>query len=180
MQRRPIDPHAPAFGVYRARVTDGETGDTRKARALVFAALPDRLHVEVVSSIGTTQMILDAGVGRVAVTLPRERLSYVGPADDRALEALVGVRASPDWLVRALLLGEAEGRDLEREGPTGVVPERLRLRTENGALELWRRAIEPVRADVARLGTGEAPEGMEQRPLDELLENPSRARSGRP
>ena len=146
----------------------------------MFAALPDRLHVEVVSSIGTTQVILDAGGGRVAVTVPRDRVTYVGPADDRALEALVGVRASPDQLVRALLLGEAEGHDLEREGPTGVLPERLRLSTANGALELWRRAVEPVRADASRLGTGDAPEGMQERPLEELLADPSRARAGRP
>ena len=132
------------------------------------------------SSVGTTHAILDAGGGRVAVTLPRDRVSYVGAADERALEALVGIRATPEWLVRALLLGESGGRDLEREGENGVVPTRLSLRTGEGALDLSRHAVEPVRADPARLGTGAAPDGMEERPLEELLADPSRVRAEPP
>ena len=159
---------------------DARTGDSRRARALVYAALPDRLHVEIVSGVGTTQAILDAGAGRVAITVPRERVSYVGRADPRALGALVGLPASPEELVRALLLGETTTLAVVREGAVGSLPQRLRLRTSEGSLELRLRSVEPLRADAAALGTGLAPPGMDPRSIEELWDDPSRVRSESP
>ena len=50
-------PHA---AVYRARFEPTPGERARKFRLLVYAAEPDRLHGEILSAVGTTELILDA------------------------------------------------------------------------------------------------------------------------
>ncbi len=154
--------------MYRARVVDARTGDHARGRALVFAALPDRLHVEIQSPLGGTEAVLDAGSGRVSITYPRDRVSYVGPADERALTTLIGLAATPRAIVESLLGAELDGFEVERGGATGVLPESYRIRTSDGSLELKLRSIEPVRGETGTVGTGHVPPGIETRPLADL------------
>ena len=61
--------------------------------------LPDRIHGEILSPVGTTEAIFDGGNGRIAVTLPRDRVSYVGDGDAAAMAKVLGVRLSLEELV---------------------------------------------------------------------------------
>jgi len=158
----------PTFGVYRARIVDARTGDGRRARALVFAELPDRLHVEILSPVGATEAILDAGSGRVSITFPRDRVSYVGPADEQAFAALVGLRATPAAVVQSLLGTAPSDLEVERDGRPGRLPESLRIRTADGVLTLKLRTIEPVRGAGSTVGTGHVPPDVETRPVADL------------
>lgn len=158
------------MGLYRARLVD-EEGRKRKFRLLLFAALPDRVHGEVISPVGTTVLILDGGGGRVAVTLVRDRVAYVGPAGARAVERIVGVPLDLEQLVGGLLRGEIPdgAHRLVRDPPTGAgLPQALEIEAEGRSLMLQLKTLKPLRAPASELGTGNPPPGMRQLPLDEL------------
>jgi len=170
-RRRP-PPNAPpgaTMGVYRA-ATESADGERRTFRLLLFAEPPDRLHGEILSPVGTTEVIVDGGGGRLAVTLPADRVVYAGRADRRTMAKLIGVGLSLPELVAALWEGELEGDwTLERE-PVGRpgLPDRLELQGEGHVFQLWLKRIQPLRTRTPELGTGVPPEGMESRPLEQL------------
>jgi hypothetical protein len=149
--------------VYRARYHDAQSGDRRGARAFVWAAAPDRLHVEIQSPVGGTAAVLDTGSGRVSITFPSDRVCYVGPADERALAALVGIAATPADVVSGLLGVGSSSLAIERTGPPGALPASARIRTSAGTLELRLKSIEPLVGDLDTV-----PPGMESRSLDDL------------
>ncbi len=64
--------------LYKARVGGAEGARPRRFRLLLFAELPDRLHGEVISPLGRTEMIADAGGGRISVLFVRDRVAFVG------------------------------------------------------------------------------------------------------
>jgi outer membrane biogenesis lipoprotein LolB len=164
------EPDGATMGVYRARVEDAE-GQSRRFRLLLYATLPDRIHAEILSPVGTTEVIIDGGGGRVAVTVPRDRVVYVGPGDPEALEKVLGVRLSLADLVRGLLGHEVDssGYEVDRE-PRGEVglPEVLRIEGSGHRLTLRLKSRQPLRVSTATLGNGEPPAGMELRPLETL------------
>jgi len=158
------------MGVYRARLEDS-TGQSRRFRLLLYATLPDRIHGEILSPVGTTEVIVDGGDGRVTVTLPRKRVAYTGAGDAAALEKVLGVRLSLEELVRGLLgHGVSDsGYDVERK-PAGQVglPAELRIEGSGHRLSLRLKSKQPLRVSTATLGTGEPPPEMELRPLATL------------
>lgn len=144
----------------------------RRFRLLLYAALPDRVHAEVLSPLGTPLLLVDGGAGRLAVTFVREGEAFVGRATAEALDHVLGVRLDLGDLVRAILTGEgsAPGLLLERSpDDTPGLPERLRLRARSGgSLELDLKGTRPLVADPRALGSGRPPEGVVERPLREL------------
>ena len=160
-------PHA---AIYRARYDPGPDERARKFRLLVYAAEPDRLHGEILSAVGTTELILDAGGGRVSVFFVRDRVAYVGPADERALDSLLGVPVRVQDLVSALLGGTPQGSavDWTVTPPGGRYPDSILLEARNRRFELTLKRFRPIRVDPAELGTGQPPAGADHRPLSDL------------
>jgi hypothetical protein len=157
-------------GLYQARIEPAQ-GPVRSFRVLLFAGPPDRLHGELISPIGTTQLVVDGGGGRLAVALVRKRVAYVGPSNPAVIERIVGLALGLDELVDMLLVGRPvpPGYEVERSGePPGVLPSRLELRSGDSRLTLVRRRTLALPADDADLGRGEPPAGLELRPLEEL------------
>jgi len=158
------------MGVYRARLEDPQ-GRSRRFRLMLYAILPDRIHGEILSPVGTTEVIIDGGGGRVAVTLPRKRVAYTGDGDAAALEKVLGVRLSLEQLVRGLLGHESAspGYEVAREpaGETGL-PDELRIDGGGHRLILRLKSTQPLRVSTETLGNGEPPPKMDVRPLAAL------------
>jgi hypothetical protein len=168
--KHPDGPHA---AVYRARFEPGPGERTRKFRLLVFAADPDRLHGEIISPVGTTELILDAGNGQVSIYFVRDRVAYVGPADADVLDPLLGVAVGVEDFVQALL-GKQPREDPERAQTWTIpshgrpYPDTIRLQEGDRIFELRLKRLRPMRANPEALGTGRPPAGVEQRPLHDL------------
>lgn len=156
---------------YRAEIElEGER--TRRFRLLLYAALPDRFHAEVVPPVGAPVMIVDAGAGQLSVTFARDGVAFVGEATGEAVRDLLGVDLEIESFVAALLAGEAPPGNtrLDRTPRSAAgYPERFALRGETGGLALELKRLRPLQAgDRARLGTGSPPEGVRVRPLGQL------------
>jgi hypothetical protein len=146
-------------------------GEARRFRLLLFAALPDRVHGEILSPLGNPQLIVDGGGGQLAITFVRDGESYVGPARGDVLERVLGVRLDLPELAAALLAGEASSEDrwVERTGDTVPgLPETFAVGMEGASLTLELKQLRPVTADPTALGTGRPPGGTRVRPLEEL------------
>jgi len=157
-------------GLYKGRIEQAG-GRVRKFRLLLYAASPDRLHGEVLSPLGRTHLVLDAGEGRLAVTFARDGESFVGQADPEILARILGVPLELEALVGAVLTG-AHGPSEVRVARTGGelpgLPETLELTGERATLFLELRRLRPLGADPSTLGTGQPPEGTRVRPIEEL------------
>lgn len=173
---RRTEPRGPAetalaeAGLYRVSVRDPVEGQ-RRFRLLLFAELPDRLHGEVLSPVGSVLLIIDGGAGRMAVTFVRDGVTFEGPADDAALARVLGVRLSLAALVQGLLTGVVLAPDLHLTREAGVspaLPALLVLDDGERNLTLELKRLQPLRAATGALGTGRAPAGMDVRPLSEL------------
>ncbi len=163
-------PTAEAVGLYRATVFDAE-GGSRRFRLLLFAARPDRLHGEVLSAVGTTEMIVDAGAGMMSVTFTRDRLAYVGKADPEAMEKIMGVGLPLTAIVSSLLAGAPVdgGYEVQRvPAAGGGLPRELHISAAGGKLVLRLKRLRPAPSRPEILGTGAPPDGMTVLPLEEL------------
>jgi hypothetical protein len=157
-------------GVYRVHL-QGDGAESRKFRLLLFAAEPDRLHAEALSAVGSTELIVDGGGGRISISIVRERLSYVGDADAAAMEKVIGIALTLEQLVRILLTGEEslESFEMERQPRRGGgLPSWLKISSEGRSAEFKLKRLRPMRARAELLGTGAAPERMKVLPLEEL------------
>lgn len=162
---------AERFGVYRAKLT--ESGESpRKAKVLLFAALPDRLHAEVLPPIGGPALILDGGDGRLAVTVGSREAAWVGEAGEDVLESILGFPVTLDALVRSLLQGAAlEGPvQISRAPESGSgLPRSFSMVLPGRELRLeLQRTRERGRGAYA-IGTGTPPPGVEVHALEELV-----------
>jgi hypothetical protein len=160
----------PKVGVYKVRL-DPPEGKARRFRVLLYAALPDRIHAEVITPLGSTALILDGGNGRLAVTFVRDDLAFVGSAEPQALAAVFGVELALDRLVAGLLTGEWSDVRYALDRVSLIdpgLPESMTISGEGQELQLRLRRLQPLRAVEATLGTGEPRPGIEQRPLSEL------------
>ena len=137
---------------------------------MLFAALPDRLHGEVLSPLGAPQLILDGGDGVLAATLVERGQAFVGPADPAVLGRLLGARVELRQLVHGLVLGEWDvpGYRFERSGATPGLPASLAIDDGTTRLSLKLRRLRPLEVDAQNLGSGRPPAGVEVRPLAEL------------
>jgi len=165
-----LDPDTPTAALYRVRFDPGEGEKKRRFRLLVHAAEPDRLHGEILSAVGTTELVLDAGAEGVSVLFVRDRLAFVGEADARALDALLGVPLAPREMVAVLRGGDPAGSELEWRivpGDAGY-PQEIDLTDGPRRLSLRLKRLSPIRADPSTFGTGRPPEGVEIRPLESL------------
>ncbi len=164
--------HHATYGIYRAVYEDPE-GERRGFRLLLFASPPDRLHAEVLPPIGSAQLILDGGGGRVAVTAVEEGTAWVGEASSDAIARVVGVRLDLEGLVGTILgsviFEPTNALRVTRSGKGGL-PETLILESDAGRLELRIRKRKKMPADGTSTGTGEPPPGMEVRPIEEILD----------
>jgi hypothetical protein len=162
----------PQVGVYRGRLVEAEEKN-RRFRLLLFVALPDRVHGEVVSPVGSTLMIVDGGAGQLAVTLVRDGVSYVGKARPEILERILGVRLSLEELVRGFLSGmeDADYTDCSvtrsAEELNGL-PQAIEFRSHETSLSFELKKVRPLGRPTETLGTGRPPDGTEIRGLDEL------------
>jgi len=157
-------------GQYKGRI-EGSDGESRQFRLLLYAALPDRVHGEVLSPLGTVQLILDGGGGRLAITFVSDGVSFVGRARPAALVRILGVPLSLEELVRGLLTGEGENDEITllRTGDRGPgLPVRLEIRTSSSSLELRLKRLRPARVLGPELGTGRPPANTEVLPIEEL------------
>jgi hypothetical protein len=157
--------------VYRAEISEPDD-KTRRFRLRLFAELPDRIHGEVVSPLGYTEMVFDGGGGRLAVTMVRDKLAFVGTAREGALEHVFGVPFGLQELVAGLLTGEhASTRGTLQREPIGEpgLPTRLTIVSGRRMLRLELKRFRPLDAMTAEgLGRGDPPAGVEQRPLEAL------------
>ena len=162
----------PQIGVYRGRLVDAE-GKKRRFRLLLFVALPDRVHAEVISPLGSTVMIVDGGAGELAVTLSRDGVSYVGKARPEILERILGVRLSLEDLVRGFLGGPQDVDCIDcsvtrsAEEQNGL-PQAVEFRSHESSLSFELKKVRPLREPTVALGTGRPPDGTEIRALDDL------------
>lgn len=156
--------------LYRASSVDAD-GRARRFRLWLWAERPDRLHAEVLTPVGGTALVVDAGGGRLSVADVAERAAFVGAADGDGLARLLGVEVTVTSLVGALLDGREPGGGvlLERApAGAGVLPERLALRHDGRSLELELRRRVALAPDADVPGSGEPPAGFELAPLEGL------------
>ena len=159
--------------IYKGRFTSPE-GETSRFRSWVWAAAPDRLHIEVFGPMGGTRLSVDGGGGLLAVSLVQDKVAFVGEAAGLELSPVFGVPMTLEQTVSALTGGgRPPGLTVwRRDATTGDrLPLRLQVGTGGALLELTRlevRTVPPGRS--ALLGTGTPPDGIEVRPLADLLE----------
>lgn len=165
----------PIVGQYKGRIS-GDHGKLRRFRLLLYAALPDRVHAEILSPLGTMQMILDGGQGRLAVTFVADGVSYVGAASPAAMERILGVPLTLEELVLGLLTGETGNDEIElsRTGAEQSLPENLEIRTASSSLDLRLQRLRPTHAASSELGTGTPPAGTEILPIGQLVSQDAR------
>ena len=167
----PQGPEPVPVGVYKGVIDDGE-GKTRRFGLLLWADLPDRFHAELLPPVGGPEVIVDGGGGRLAITLVRERTAYVGPASRAAIEAVAGVPVPVEDLVRWIVVAaDPVPRDVEvtrQPERAGGLPKRLEIRAGGRTLTIERRRLDARGALAAGAGTGAAPPGVAERPLEEL------------
>lgn len=160
----------PRVGLYRARLEE-TGGRSEKFRMLLFAAPPDRIHGEVLSPVGGTVFVFDGGAGRIAITLVRDGVAFVGDAGPEVLEKLIGVPVRLEDLVQSLLFDEGGGgaHAVAREprGSSGL-PERYAISAGGRSLQLQLKRLQVLKRPGAGLGTGEPPPGLELLPLERL------------
>jgi hypothetical protein len=167
----PDDGRAQArVGLYRAKL-EQEGRPAESFKLLLWAGGPDRLHGEVIGPMGRTALVFDGGGGRIAVTFVRDRVSYVGKADGRAMEKLIGIPINLEELVHGLLTGEIEDETLtiSRAPDVEGLPERLLVEEAERSLRLELKRFKPLKGPEAALGRGEPPPGMDVLSID-LLE----------
>ncbi len=158
-------------GTYKGSV-GAEDGRTRRFRLLLWAALPDRMHAEFLPPVGGPEVIVDGGGGRLAVTLVRERTAYVGPASRAAIEAVAGVPVPLEDLVRWIIVAPdpvpADVQVMRQPEHVAGLPQALEIRSGGRRLRIERRRLETRGEIAAGTGTGTAPPGVLERPLEEL------------
>lgn len=157
-------------GLYRARVVDS-AGESHRFRLWLYAAAPDSLHGEILSPTSSPVLILDAGDDRVALTVVRDRVAFVGPADAAFMQGILGLRVSLRGLVGLLTDGSHVDDELRvtRDPPRGGgLPDRLEINAGGSSLGLELKRRQALRGDPAELGRGVPPSGMEIRPLEEF------------
>ncbi len=162
-------------GIYRGTISDEAAGRSRKFRLLLYAELPDRIHGEVLSPLGRTELIIDGGSGRMAVSVVRERVAFVGRPEPRTLDELVGAPILLEDLVRSLLTDPAADvpaatayRTLRAEAEGPGLPGLFEVGSGGRGLRLELRRRDRKPRPPGGLGTGAPPAGFEQRPLAEL------------
>ena len=158
----------PLVATYRAEFArEGEP--VRRAKLLVWAEAPDRLHAEFLPPVGGSVVTVDAGGGRAVVVDVEAGTAYVGGAGPEALAPLTGVPIGVAEAVAALLDGTVPaGASVEREGEgPGTLPSRFALALGSSRIGLTRLRWERTTRDPATLGTGEPPKGLPVRSLDE-------------
>jgi len=164
------EPSGERYGIYRGTYTAPDE-EPRRFRVLLYAALPDRLHAEVLPPVGGPKLILDGGGGRLAVTLPGRDESWAGAATGEELGPILGFPLSLRELVVAVLEGASLGDDvgMTRLPPTGgELPQTFELRFEGRRLRLDLERRRTARGSAATMGTGAPPPGTDVRPLHEL------------
>ena len=181
---RPVPGGLPApVGTYRAEIEPGD-GRAIRFRLLLWVEAPGRLHAEVVSPTGSAFLIVDAGGGRIAVSLPQERSCYAGAAGPETIGELLGIPMSVEDLVRAVLDGglpQGAETAIERVPPRGDgLPESISFESGGRALRLSRRAIRSG-ALAPGTGSGSPPPGCDALPLEglnvgDLLDGASKAK----
>jgi len=158
------------MGLYRV-VLQGDDIESRKFRLLLYAAEPDRLHAEALSAVGSTELVVDGGGGRISISIVRDGLAYVGEADPRTMEKILGVALSLRQLVRLLLTGETLGVscEVQRSPESGDgLPALLKISAQGRSAEFRLKRLRPMSGRPELLGTGAAPERMKVLPLEEL------------
>ena len=172
--RTDLIPEATSWSaLYKGRFTSPD-GETSRFRSWIWAAPPDRLHVEVFGPMGGTRLAVDGGGGLLAVSLVQDKVAFVGEAAGLELSPVFGVSMTLEETVSALTGGGRPERlsVWRRDAATGDrLPLRLQVGTGGALLELTRieiRTIPPGRS--AGLGTGTPPDGIAVRPLADLLD----------
>jgi hypothetical protein len=160
------------WGVYQATYTDPGTAP-RHFRLWIYAEAPDRLHAEVLAPVGGPAVIVDAGQGRLAVTVPSERTAWVGEASAESLARIVGFPMGLRDLVGALLgadepPGGGEVRVSRSPARDGGLPRALTLEASGRSLHLDLRRLRKLQGGGAGLGTGSPPGGIAVKPLEAL------------
>ncbi len=125
----------------------------------------------MLSPLGRTELIADAGDGRISILFVRDRVAFAGAAGPRVIEDLLGIKLSLEDLVAGLLTGEVANPDVELQrlprGRSGL-PQRLEMRVDARVLVMQLKRPQELRVDPAKLGTGVPPPDADVRPLESL------------
>ncbi len=161
----------PRIEMYAGSYTD-ETGRSGRFRLLLHAALPDRLHAEILPVLGGPVVIVDAGAGVASVSLVAERIAYLGSTSED-LSGAVGIPLSVEALVDLLLEGRSERLDDEvwierRPAERRGTPDLLRVGWRGRTISITLRGRQRLRSDSSSLATGTVPEGFERKRLSDL------------
>ncbi len=160
------------IGTYRG-VAVGDDGKSQRFRLLLWAALPDRIHAELLGPVGGPEVILDGGGGRLSVTLVRERTAYVGAASLEAMQSVTGIGIRLEDLVRWIVSGAEEvpaGIEVERGADEGAaaLPRTLEIREGGRRVRIERKRLEAIDALSPGTGTGAPPPGVAEKPIEDL------------
>jgi len=164
------EPSGERYGIYRGTYAAPDE-EPRRFRVLLYAAVPDRLHAEVLPPLGGPKLILDGGGGQLAVTLPGREESWAGPASGEELGRVLGFPLTLRDLVAAVIEGTPLAGDvgMTRLPPAGgELPRVFELRFEGRRLRLDLERRRTTRGSAATMGTGAPPPGTDVRPLHEL------------
>jgi hypothetical protein len=159
-----------AVGSYRARIEIDDRA-ARRADVRLWAAAPDRVHVEIAGPVGAPRVIADGGAGRLAIAFPAEGVAFVGRGSREHAERALGVELTLDELVAVILEGRAgsTGVEVDRTGRSPGLPSSLRLATNGMRVTLELRGVHRLdAARLAELGRGAPPPGFEVRPIEAL------------
>ena len=158
--------------IYQGRFTSPE-GETTRFRAWIWAAPPDRLHVEVFGPMGGTRLALDGGGDLLAISLVQDKVTFAGNAAGFELSPVLGVSMTLEETVSGLTGGgRPAGLTVWRrdDDGNGRLPLRLQVGSGDALLELTRLEIRTLPTDrTSGLGRGTPPDGLEVRPLSDLL-----------
>jgi hypothetical protein len=119
----PLERHSQAVERYQAVVRLRGKGPDGKFRAteLVVFERPDRVRVELLAAFGASRWIAVTGAGEITVLFPRSREYLEETAVEDVVDALLGIRLSPEEVMAILAgsglpLGGAEPVRAERQG----------------------------------------------------------------
>lgn len=159
----------PLVGIYKASIDDG-SGEVRGAKVSIWLEPPDRLHAELIVPVSGVTFVLDSGAGHTCLVDVAAATAYVGDDSARAIETLVGIRATVADAVAALSYGTSpSGLSVTRNASDAEpLPETIRLADGGRSLALSLLHFVRGSVDPRTLGTGIPAARLRVLPLESL------------
>lgn len=157
----------PQAALYKVRIASDLDGTVRKFRMWLFAAADGRMHAEIISAVGTTEVIVDTDSDRMSVQLLRRKVAYSGAVAHDTLRNIWGVDSSISEFVQLFGAGDIPDGWSRVDGEGGY-PQELGFDRRGRSVSLSLRKVQRLGVDGDDLGIGVHPVGFERRPLSDL------------